>query len=232
VGPEPSPPERSLSPEDAAVEALLVEIHAFTRQRFHVAAIRGLNATKPKRPPGAGVPSLDDEQILVALREYIKNQRPLFERKVRYRERLPDRAWVECGIHVYLWQKRALLDGLDTKPRPRREPRRPTSRPARASTHVSPSDLLGAGVPVRLGAELEHGTTIVRRVHEGGIAATLGLQPGDKVVRVDDRTTASPEELRAVLSSMAPGPHRFELVRSNEVVTATVTLEARGPPSE
>lgn len=84
---------------------------------------------------------------------------------------------------------------------------------------------------MQIGATFEVGTTIVRSVSAGGIAASLLLQPGDKVVGVDGQAVPDFDGLRAVLSTMAPGLHTFEFVRSNEVVSATVTLEPRGPPS-
>jgi PDZ domain len=231
VGIEPPLPVPVLSPEDAAIDARLVEIHAFTRQRVQVAQIRDFNARAPTFVKGAGVPGLDDAQILVALGEYIKKQRPVFERKTKYRERLPDRKWVECGLHVFLWQKRRHLDGLDAGrssrgERTRRKRGAPPSRQASA-----PLRLTAAVEPVRLGADLKRDTMIVRAVQEGSLAARLLLQPGDKVVRVDAQVVANLAELRAVLATLAPGLHTFEVLRSNEVVTTTITLEARGPPS-
>lgn len=103
---EPSRPAPVLSPEDAAIDARLDMIHAFTGQRLLVAAIRRFNAQEPKAERCSGAPRLDDEQILIALDQYIKKQRPIFERKKKYRERLPDRNWVENGIHVFLWGRR------------------------------------------------------------------------------------------------------------------------------
>jgi hypothetical protein len=227
VLPTPSLAAPVLSPEDAAINARLEEIHALTRQRFEVTAIRGLNAQVPKVVEGAGVPGLDDEQILLALDEYLKKQR-LKAKYPKCRERFRERAWVENGIHVFLWGKRQLLNGLVPKQTSRAKGRRPAApRQTRAS---APVNLAAVVAPVQLGATFEPDTTIVRAVRAGSIAASLLLQPGDKVVRVDDQAIAGPDDLRLVLSTMAPGMHTFELVRSNEVVTATLTLEPRGPP--
>jgi hypothetical protein len=224
------PPAVVLAPEDAAIDALLAEIHAFTHQRFQVAAVRGLNGRAPAFVPGAGVPGLDDEQLLAALGEYIAKQRPEFERRVRYGERFPDRRWVERGVHIFLWQKRARLDGLDGR-RPAPAARKSRSNaPSRSRRPVSPRDLPILAAPVRLGADLETGSTVVRTVLAGSLAASLGFQAGDKLVRVDDRSITSLADLRGALHGLSSGRHTFEVQRGHEVVVAAVTLDARGPP--
>jgi hypothetical protein len=231
AGTAPSPPTPVLSPEDAPIAARLEEIHALTGHRFHVAAIRGLNGRVPERAPNAGVPALDDDQIVAALSEYIKRERPKVERKAKYGEPLPARLWVQNGIHVFLGYKRLRLDERRAE-RPALSERKRRGLAAPRQAHArGPATLAAAVAPVALGAVLEPQTTIVRAVRPGSIAARLALQPGDKVVRVDGEAITGSDELRAVLSTMAPGLHTFELVRSNEVVTATVTLEPRGPPS-
>ncbi len=233
AAPERAPPPPALSPEDAAIDARLEEIHAFTGYRFQVATIRGLNLKVPERRPQTGVPALDDEQILAALDEYIKNEKPKIERKAKYGERLPTRAWVQNGIHVFLGYKRLRLNER-TAERPAHAERTRRGAAARRPTQARSLASLtaaAAAAPVQFGAAFDFDTTIVRSVSPGSIAARLALQAGDKVVRVDDQAIGGPDELRVVLATMAPGPHRFELVRSNEVVTATVTLEPRGPPS-
>jgi PDZ domain len=234
--PTPAGMERSraapvLSPEDAAIDARLEEVHAFTGHRFQVAAIRSLNGRVPERAPNAGVPALDDDQIVAALTEYIKRERPKVERKAKYGEPLPARLWVQNGIHVFLGYKRLRLDERRAE-RPALSERKRRGPAAPRQTHARGAANLAAAVaPVALGAVLEPQTTIVRAVRPGSIAARLALQPGDKVVRVDGESITGSDELRAVLSTMAPGLHTFELVRSNEVVKATVSLEPRGPPS-
>ena len=208
------------------------EMRTFTRQRFQVAEIRGLNAKVPKRAPGVGVPRLDDEQLLLALDEYVKKQRPVFEHRAKYpkfRRRLEDREWVEDGIHVFLGYKRAFLAGID--PKQRSQEGRQGQRPAASRRPRTSAPVNLAAAPVKLGAAFEQDTMVVRSVSAGSIAARLLLQPGDRVVRVDAQPIASLNDLRAVLATLAPGLHTFELVRSNEVVTATVTHEPRGPPS-
>jgi PDZ domain-containing protein len=68
-----------------------------------------------------------------------------------------------------------------------------------ATVPVIASDIRGRGLP--------EGTTgtIVRAVSPGGPAARAGLQPGDVTVAVGGRAVASPDELSAILSSLAPG---------------------------
>jgi hypothetical protein len=231
---EPFVPAPVLSPEDAAIDARLVQIHALTRQRFQVAAVRGLNAQVPKLIPDAHKPELDDEQILIALDEYIKGELPAFERKARYRKRVSDRDWVQNGIHAYLWGLRKRLKGhaarsSATDAGGEQKRRGPAAR--RRPRASAPVNLAAAApAPVELGVTFEPQSTIVRSVSAGSIAASL-LQPGDKMVRVDGQAIASAHDLRALLATAAPGPHTFELVRSNEVVSVPVTLEPRGPPS-
>jgi hypothetical protein len=229
----PPPPAPVLSPEDAAIDARLEEIHAFTGHRFQAATIRSLNLKVPERRPQTGVPALDDEHLLAALGEYIKSERPKVERKAKYGERLPTRAWVQNGIHVFLGYKRLRLNERRAE-RPAHAERTRGGAAARRPTQArAPANLAATATaaPVQLGAVFTLDTTIVRAVRPGSIAARLALQPGDKVVRVDDQAIGGPDDLRTVLSTMAPGLHTLELVRSNEVVTATVTLEPRGPPS-
>jgi hypothetical protein len=238
AGAKPFVPAPVLSPEDAAIDARLVQIHAITRQRFDVAAVRGLNAQVPPLIADAEKPELADEQIPLALDEYIKRELPEFERKARYRKRIGDRDWVKNGIHAYLWGMRKRLKGQAardsavhaSKNAQGEQQRRSPAARRRPRASVS-ATLAAAAAPVELGADLEQFSTIVRSVRPGSIAARLMLQPGDKVVRVDDQAIKSLDDLRVVLSTIAPGPHTFGLVRSNDIVTATVTLEPRGPPS-
>ena len=232
VGTETSPSAPALSPEDAAIDARLVEIHAFTSQRFQVASVRGLNAqTYQHKGRAHGVPNLDDADLLAALDEYIARQRPKLERKTKYHERPPRKEGVEHGIHAFLWYKRARLDGLTAKPHLPAERRRrapAAHRPPRAS---GPVDLTSAVAPVELGVRLQGYTTIVRSVAEGSLAASMGLQPDDKIMRVDGQAVSTPYELRQVLSNIASGQHAVEILRGGyDTVTTTMTIGPRGPP--
>ena len=231
TGAAPSPPAPLLSPDDAAIDVRLVEIHAFTSQRFPVASIRGLNAqTYEERGHPRGVPNLDDAHILAALDEYIAKQRPKLERKAKYRERPPRREGVEHGIHAFLWYKRARLDGLALKPHPPAERKRRTSAARHPLRVLAPVDPTSAIAPVRLGVVLRGDTTIVRRVAEGSLGASMGIQPDDIIARIDGQTVGNPGQLHEVLASITPGQHTVELVRGYDPVTTTMMIEPRGPP--
>lgn len=226
----PPPPAPALSPEDAAIDRRLVEIHAFTSQRFQVASVRGLNArVYEEKGRVHGVPNLENAEILAALDEYINKQRPKLARKTKYRERPPRREGVEHGIHAFLWYKRARLDGLTAKPHApaERKRRAPAATPPRASAAV---DLTSALAPVQLGVVFRGDTTVVRSVIEGSLAASMGIQPDDTIVRIDEHAVRAPDQLRQVLSSIVPGQYRVELVRAYDPVTTTMTIEPRGPP--
>jgi predicted esterase len=97
---------------------------------------------------------------------------------------------------------------------------------AEAADEVKRLDALLAASPF-LGVHFEGETTIVKTVVRRGPADRAGVQPGDKILRMDDVATQTVNEVRRALELRKPGEKlAIEVQRDGKQVTLTVEVGA------
>ena len=80
---------------------------------------------------------------------------------------------------------------------------------------------------LRIGLDQARGVVVLAAV-EGGPAAKAGLRPGDVIVRMDDATVDTVEDLFGELRQRRPGSQvRLTFIRDGREQQATVTLADR-----
>jgi serine protease Do len=108
-------------------------------------------------------------------------------------------------------------------PDPRGGIPRSAAKPRLGVTLQELTDQLGEhlGVPGKRGA-------LVTSVAEGSAAATAGLKAGDVIIRVDDRSVDSPEDVARAVERTGDEKLDLRIIRDKKETTITVTLPGDG----
>ena len=89
--------------------------------------------------------------------------------------------------------------------------------------------ILGVIVP---GGRSEDGEAVIREVTPDGAAAAAGIQPGDKIIKLDDRVIDSGDALVAAIRSYAPGSPIKITVKNSAGATREVQATLGSQPVE
>jgi len=87
--------------------------------------------------------------------------------------------------------------------------------------------LFATGIPKTPLMYPKNGTTIVHVVHTDGPAATSTLQPGDKIIAINNKHISTLQELLTAIEPLANTPVTVEVERGAEHLSQTITLGSR-----